>query len=549
VAKSGAVSGGGYTVADRIVFNDSVTPLPADPGVTPRGLQVNLAKPSSGDEQMTLLFSLAMPHEAQEDLEAKVASGQTVSIDDLNAKYSPTADTAKNLMTWLRNEGFDIVKQSPGGSGIYARASVDQIEKSLGVDMIQVTKDGVTYTAARDAPSLPADVGEGVQAIVGLQPFRQAHKHRSARLVQNANRGALINGAPSPNIANTPPYLVSEILAAYGATGLNVTGKGQTIAILIDTFPNNDDLTAFWTANGLPNNLNRIQKINVQGGALPPPQGEETLDVEWSSGIARDATIRIYATGSLSFVDIDLALDRIFQDLASQPGLRQLSMSLGLGETYFGGPKGEVATQHQKFLKFAAAGVNVFVSTGDAGSNPDATGHSAGGLTQVEYEASDTAVVAVGGTSLSLAPDGTVDDETAWPGGGGGISRYFPRQPWQVGDGVPAGAWRLVPDVSLVADPNTGAFVVLQGSPVQYGGTSWSAPVWAGFCALINEARLSAGKPALPFLNPIIYPLQKSGCFRDIEQGSNGSYSAGPWYDLVTGLGTPNVTQLIGHLA
>src|SRR5205085_3287947 len=141
---------------------------------------------------------------------------------------------------------------------------------------------------------------------------------------------------------------------------------------------------------------------------LPAPEGEETLDVEWSSGIAPGATIRIYATGSLQFVDIDRALDRILADLPTHPGLRQLSISLGLGETFLNGPGGEVAIEHQKFLKLAAAGVNVFVSTGDAGSNPDSSGQSATGPTQVEYQSSDPCVIGVGGTTLTLAANGSV---------------------------------------------------------------------------------------------------------------------------------------------
>jgi kumamolisin len=106
----------------------------------------------------------------------------------------------------------------------------------------------------------------------------------------------------------------------------------------------------------------------------------------------------------------------------------------------------------------------------------------------------------------------------------------------------------MVPDVSLVADPGTGALVVLNGKGVQIGGTSLSAPIWAGFCALINEARQRAGKPFLSFLNPLIYPLMGTASFRDIVSGSNGAYTAGPGYDRVTGIGVPNVTALITAL-
>jgi subtilase family serine protease len=113
---------------------------------------------------------------------------------------------------------------------------------------------------------------------------------------------------------------------------------------------------------------------------------------------------------------------------------------------------------------------------------------------------------------------------------------------------MPAGNDRLVPDVSLAADPNDGAFLVFNGKPIQIGGTSWSAPTWAGLCALLNEARQNAGKSALPFLNPMIDPLMGTRCFRDIVDGSNGAYHAGPGYDMVTGIGVPSTKDLIAKL-
>jgi kumamolisin len=546
-------------MAERKVFQDSVTSLPDKPGPAPRGLVVAAAEPDTRNEQMTVLFSLEIPSEKTADLEERVARGEVVSPDELQQNYAPNAADRDKLVKWLKKQGFEVTGVSQDGTSVYARASVAQIEKSLAVDMVRVTKDGVTYTAAKNAPSLPSDVANGVHAIIGLQPFRQARKQSRMCMPHNGNRTSL-NGsadrrrgrgpaaAAAPAIDNVPPYIVPEILKAYGADGLGVTGKGQTIAILIDTFPADADLKAFWANNGVPASATRIEKINVKGGALPPPSGEETLDVEWASGIAPGAKVRVYASGTLQFVDLDLALDRILADLPSHPGMRQLSISLGLGEKFMGGPNGEVRTQHHKFLLLAAAGVNVFVSSGDAGSKPDDTGHSATGPTQAEYESSDSTVVGVGGTSLKLTATGAVKSEVGWTSSGGGKSIFFSRPPWQTGNGVPAGRKRLVPDVSLVADPSTGAFLVLNGSVVQMGGTSWSAPVWAGFCALLNEARSKARKPFLPFLNPLLYPLQETACFRDLKAGNNGDFSAGPGYDLVTGLGVPNVKELMKAL-
>ena len=545
---------------DRKVFADSVTPLPAAEGPTHLGLMVAKALPETGKERMTVVFSLALPESAQADLQKMVAEGKVLTPQQLNKNYSADAGDAKALTSWLKSEGFKIEKVSDDRTSVYAEGTVEQIEKSLAVKMVRVTKDGITYTAAQDAPSLPKSVGNSVSAIVGLQPFRRAHKQfricvpqsgvpapvrQAKRAISKTPKGKTSKAAPTTS-AVTNGYLVSEILKAYGADGLGVTGKGQTIAILIDTFPTAADLKAFWKLNKLKSKISQVTMINVNNATLPPQEGEETLDAQWTSGIAPGAKIRIYASGTLQFTDLDRALDRIISDLASQPTMRQLSISLGLGETFMA--QGEINAQSQKFLKLAAAGVNVFVASGDAGSNPDVTGHNTGSTTQVEYESSDINVIGVGGTTLNLKPDGSVQSERGWVGSGGGKSGRFTRQAWQKGLGVPTGNQRLVPDVALAADPNTGACVILHGQRQQIGGTSWSTPVWAGFCALINEARAKAGKPALTFLPPKLYPLSGSSSFRDITAGNNGAFNAAAGYDMVTGLGVPNVKGLIAAL-
>ena len=548
----------------RKVFSDSVTPLPTAEGTTPLGLMVAAAKPENNKETMKVVFSLSIPADAQAKLQQMVADGKVASPKDIAKNFSADPADAAALAAWLKSEGFKVDKISADRTSLYAHGTVEQIQKSLNVNMVRVTKDGITYTAAQNAPSLPAAVGKNVSAIVGLQPFRRAHKQfrictpqsgvtaplrptkRAAAKKPTTTGGRAKAAAPAAAAAAQNGYLVSEILKAYNADGLSVTGKGQTIAILIDTFPAVADLKAFWKLNGLKTTIKQIEMINVNGVTLPPQEGEETLDAQWTSGIAPGAKIKIYASGTLSFADLDSALDRIITDLAGEPGMRQLSISLGLGETFMA--PDEIKAQSQKFLRLAASGVNVFVASGDAGSNPDVTGHSSGGPTQVEYEASDINVIGVGGTTLNLAPNGSVASETAWVGSGGGRSGAFTRQPWQQGPGVPAGNERLVPDVSLAADPNTGACVILHGVRRQIGGTSWSTPVWAGFCALVNEARANAGKPALTFLPPMIYKLLGSANFRDVTSGSNGAYNAGNGYDMVTGIGVPNVKQLVTTL-
>ena len=134
------------------------------------------ALPETGKERMTVVFSLALPDSAQADLQKMVAEGRFVTPQQLNKNYSADAGDAKALTSWLKSEGFKIEKVSDDRTSVYAQGTVEQIEKALAVKMVRVTKDGITYTAAQDAPSLPKSVGNSVSAIVGLQPFRRAHK-------------------------------------------------------------------------------------------------------------------------------------------------------------------------------------------------------------------------------------------------------------------------------------------------------------------------------------------------------------------------------------
>ena len=110
------------------------------------------------------------------------------------------------------------------------------------------------------------------------------------------------------------------------------------------------------------------------------------------------------------------------------------------------------------------------------------------------------------------------------------------------------GTARLTPDVAAPADPNTGALVILNGGGQTIGGTGWSAPTWAGLGALINQARVAAGKSRLGFLNPLLYSLDPAACFRDVTAGQNGAYNCSEGYDLVTGLGSPRVKNLLAAL-
>jgi kumamolisin len=536
------------SVATRTTFTDSIkepAKVMANAAVPKNTPTVVRSELSDAETQDTIDFSIALRMRNFAELQERVSMHEIISLEEMRAKYLPDPADVDKVRQWLIAQGFEVQPSVRYEISVFARGTVAQLQWSFAVTFARVQFRGEEHTSAVTAPSLPADLSGPALSINGLQPHLHPFLHSIRKAI-----------SPGKSIQNQPPYLVSEIESAYGASVGN--GAGQKIGIVIDTFPNNSDLTAFWADNGVPQSLSNIEKVQVVSGTLPAPSGEETLDTSWSSGIASGAGIRIYAVADskLPLSKLDQAYQYIINDLPNQPELHQISMSYGLGELYE--PSGQLETDDTYFATIAANGVTLFASSGDGGSNPNFSQNGDGSYSpsqpvEVENPASDPNVTAVGGTSLYLNSNGTVANETVWfnsfGGSGGGQSVTFSRPTWQPGAGTISGGGRLVPDVALDADPNTGVFLVLNGSTAQeYGGTSLGAPVWAGICARINQIRAGNGAPSLGLLGPKIYTLLGSSSFRDITSGSNGAYRAGPGFDLCTGIGVPDVNKLISAL-
>lgn len=482
-------------------------------------------------------FNVALKMRNFAELQARLAAGELISRQEMAARYYPAEADYTAVADWLTGEGFTITRRDDSRLAVFARGTITRIQRALQTNFARVTLEGKEYSSAITAPSLPAELSPAVVGINGLQPHIRPHKHLLKPMaVANSLTGT------------GPPFTPGQIGTAYDANALyaaGVSGSAQAIAIVIDTFPSTADLTQFWQTCGVNQSLGNIQMIQVVSGSLPAPSGEETLDVEWSSSIAPSAHVRVYATTELSDTGLDEAYQQVYTDVLTHPeyGIHQMSMSYGIGETYT--TDSQVETDSQYFAALASAGVSVFASTGDGGATPGPNGAGdTSGPYQAESPSSDPSVTGVGGTSISLTSGTSISSETAWRDSGGGKSIYFARPSWQAGTGVLTGTtMRQVPDVSMPADPNTGALVVLNRAQVQYGGTSWSSPTWAGICALLNQARANADLPSAGLLGPRIYPLLGTTAFRDITSGSSG-YNTGPGYDMVTGIGVPNVQPL-----
>ena len=182
------------------------------------------------------------------------------------------------------------------------------------------------------------------------------------------------------------------------------------------------------------------------------------------------------------------------------------------------------------------------------------------------YPASSRYVLGVGGTRFSPQTITTGwPGEVAWQyvangtdgdpdGSGGGYWRVFIAPAWQVAPGF-NNVRRGVPDISAVGNADTGYYICYGNSSAcaQYGGTSLSAPLWAGMLAVTNSYLVAQGKTPVGFVNPMIYQLpntaQPFAPYNDITGGNNGVYSCAAGWDPVTGLGTPDLWNFARNVA
>ncbi len=336
----------------------------------------------------------------------------------------------------------------------------------------------------------------------------------------------------------------------------NLDGTGQTIVIIDPPGTGNPqaDLNAFSTVNGLPtcNTSNPcFQHIDLSNGATPSANDdagrEIELDTQMAHGIAPKATIVLLTAASSSFTDLNAAMNYA----ATIPGATVVSLSIG-------GAAGVLTQQFQdkNLANIQSIGGPVyFASSGDNGY-----------LATAQYPAASPYVTAVGGTRINAIPWTSSASETAWQYSSGGPNAYFSMPTWQsavVGSASISGnnGMRAIPDVAAVADPQHSAVgTYYKNTWSMAGGTSVSAPVWAGIGALFSQY-LSAKGLSLSSLtsttpggfNGLLYQASATG-FHDVISGSNNLTlnpcaicDAGVGYDSVTGLGTPNVTALFSN--
>jgi uncharacterized repeat protein (TIGR01451 family) len=456
--------------------------------------------------------------------------------EQFTERFGPTQKDYQALMDFAKSNGLAVTATHPNRVVLSVAADVTDIQRAFHLTMR-------VYRHPREerdfyAPDVEPSVAFGVPIlrISGLDNYSLPHPNFKLRLA---------NATPKSGTGPGGTYLGSDFRTAY-VPGTELTGAGQSVGLLqFDGFYASD-IASYASQAGLPDIP--LTVVPIDGGVSTPGSnnGEVCLDIEMVMSMAPGLT-RIYvyeAPNPSPWVDL---LSRMANDNLS----KQLSCSWGGGSPD--------ATAEEIFKQMAAQGQSFFNATGDSDAFVGA----------IEFPSDSTNITQVGGTTLTTGTGATYTSETVWNwglqgssyvGSSGGISTYYLIPDYQLGINMSANqgstTMRNVPDVALTAD---NIYVVYNnGSTGTFGGTSCAAPLWAGFTALVNQQAGAAGRPAVGFLNPAFYTIGRgtnySSDFRDITTGDNFSsssptrFAAVTGYDLCTGWGTPNGTNLINTL-
>jgi subtilase family serine protease len=580
----------------------------SDQGATAAGKQISARVYLAGKDPAGLA---AYAREVSDPSSASY--GKFLTAKQAQERFGATSEQVEAVKSWLTGAGLTVTDTTR--HYIAVKGDVAAAEQAFGTRIHDYRKAGKVYRAPQRTATAPAALKGAVLTVTGLdnaphKANKQDELPPPEAVFRNAGPFSSYYGS---NVAKDLPkvdghavpyvpkgYTGKQLRAAYGAG--TKTGKGVTVAIT-DAYASPtiaEDAARYAARNGdapyaagqlsqvLPDGYNSTDDCDAAGW-----YGEESLDVEAVHAVAPKANI-VYA-GAASCNDDDLldTLGKVVDDHLAD------IVSNSWGDVESNETPDVAAAYDQVFQLGAVEGIGFYFSTGDEGDNVAATGTK-----QVDTPANSAWVTAVGGTALAVGKHDAYAFETGWgtdkanlsddgkswtdfPGGftsgaGGGTSSTVPQPFYQKGV-VPASLskangstpMRTLPDISAVADPNTG-FLMGQTqtfpdgsekySEYRIGGTSLASPVIAGVQALAEQ-----GGPAIGFANPAIYARSYLPVYHDVTDkplgkkdlavarvdyansvddseglltsvrtlGTDSSLSATKGYDDVTGVGSP----------
>jgi len=471
-----------------------------------------------------------------------IAAGthHVLSHDEFVYQFGTVQDEMDLVIEWATRNGLTVISSSAATATVKVSGAAEQFNSLFGITLKTAkTDDGYDYQTYDGTVTIPTDIDDVVQMVLGFDT-KPIFKNRAISVnidpaVESTNE---VNPRAYPTKVAVTPIQVANaynVPAGDGYGGcvgiLEFTSGGYVIGY------NNADVTNSFTRIGLTPPT--VVDVLVNGATRSQTSdGETMLDIYCAGGVVPKAKIVVYTAPNTGqgFYDAIMATST---DTTNMPSAIGISWGSDENGTY-----GDYLTN--AFQACVAVGITCFTSAGDTGATnlvPD-------------YPATNAYQIASGGTALYLN-NGVWNAEEAWTtngAGGGGISGFVDLPSWQSGltyttitaggTGSPAALpKRGYPDVSAPGDPSTGYQFYLNGTLVQYGGTSAGAPFLAGMLCRLTQ--LWGRRTS--FANTLFYANTQA--FTDITVGNNRAgyttgYTTTAGWDACTGLGSPKGNEI-----
>jgi tripeptidyl-peptidase-1 len=502
-----------------------------------------LGPPSPANQPITLLFGLKQTNLAHLEKRLLAVSdpqsaeyGQHLTNEQVHELIAPTATNLAAVMDWLGEH--DIVPRAltPNSDWLTATMPISLASRLLNAEYREFTHAATNTTAHRVLRySVPRTVSAGLDLVAPTLHLP---------LIKSQKRSAPVQ---EPHLGNGPKHL--RELYSVDVEGAAESNR-MAVTAFIGQHYSKADLHEFWTlfcggihcGKGDP-----VLKGDATSGLLAGV--EAMLDIETITGIAGNISAEFWgykghAQGSQN--EPFLTWLAMLSNTSDNAVPKVFSTSYGEDEASWS--LSAATRMNVEFQKAGLRGISLLYASGDEGANCKSDKFVP------ETPGSSPWVTAVGGTEGASV-------ERAIGLSSGGFSSRWAMPDYQTaavhqymaGAGIPAASYgyntsgRAYPDISAQAS----GFTVVSNRIPEPGvaGTSCASPTAAGVIALLNDARIQAGKSTLGFLNPLIY--KHSEQWNDISSGAStgcdlgDGWPAAKGWDAVTGVGTPNYKKLV----
>ena len=446
--------------------------------------------------------------------------------------FGASDDDYQRVVDWAKSYGLTVTRTTDSRSSVSLSGRADDVERAFGTQLHKFSDGHGEFRAPTSELSILGHIGSLIDGVSGLD---DAGRWKSRRVPLPT---------PDPHVGAGGRRDPVDLQTMYGVTGLTRPGDGATVAILGTGDPPQiaGDVDFFIKKFSLPTQRAAQYTQVFVGGpnrdsdALAQNEyGENVLDIDMVMGVAPFANVVHVITATNS---PGLFGDGMVFIINNVPNAHQVSVSFGNCERV---AATEVVSINNLLLQAKLQGQSWFFASGDDGTD-DCRDGKGNKVISVDFPSGSPYAVSVGGTQISS------NKEVAWAGGGGGQSQFSTKPDYQIGVGPYANdGVRDVPDVAALAG-SPGVTVGFQGQLTASAGTSAAAPMWAAVWSILDQ---HTGYIGITNAHEHLYDLGRgnTGVFNDITSGNNSNgvtpgYPAIVGYDLATGWGTPNATQL-----